>query len=134
MTGDLLLLRRRSRGIGGRSVGLRRSRLGGLYVAEHRACVVAGTAGEYRQGNGREHEDDCSPSGGLAEYGSCTARAEGGLAAGSAESSGDVGALSALQQDDNDDEQTNDDVDDSDENGNHFQPIGRSNAPSPNSA
>jgi hypothetical protein len=62
------------------------------------AALLDGLIGAQDQGQGAEHEHDRAPSGGLGENVGGTARTEGRLAAGSAESTGQIGSLAALQK------------------------------------
>src|SRR5258708_39892876 len=93
--------------------GLRLYRLR-LQTLEHgsRSCVSGGVN---RQRDRCDHECDRRPCGGFGKCTGRTARAEGGLAALSAECGGDIAALAALQQNHDDDEETNQNVDDGNE-------------------
>jgi hypothetical protein len=112
------LLRLRGRSL--RRWSCRRLRLDRLRLEalNHRGRAAA-LGGVNRQRNRREHERYCRPGGGFGERAGRAARTECGLAALSAESSGNVAALAALQQDDNDDEETDKNVDGYDQTVNH---------------
>ena len=65
------------------------------------ADLVVGRA-LHGQSQRSHHEDDGAPSSGLRKDRSRAARTEGGLAAGAAESTGEVGGFTALEQHDDD--------------------------------
>jgi hypothetical protein len=68
--------------------------------------------GIHRQRDRRNHKGYRRPCGRFGERTGCPARTEGRLTALSSESSGNVAALTALQQNHNDNEEANQDVDD----------------------
>ena len=72
---------------------------------EDGAALDYAAIGSEDQGHGAEHEHYGAPGGGFGQHIGCAARAEGGLAACSAEGAGEVGGFAALQQHYNDEDQ-----------------------------
>jgi hypothetical protein len=72
---------------------------------EDGAALDYAAIGSEDQGHGAEHEHYGAPGGGFGQHVGCAARAEGGLAACSAEGAGEVGGFAALQQHYNDEDQ-----------------------------
>jgi hypothetical protein len=109
LSGGLLAGRERVVRVGlrdGRSCSRSRCRSGLGNLLQDRTTLLGSLIGAEDQGQGAEHEHDRAPSSGLGENVGGTARTEGRLAAGSAESAGQIGRFATLQQHDDYENQT----------------------------
>ena len=98
-------------------IGGRGLRLYGLRLdpRQNRRRSPAPLAGVHRQRDGSDHECHSRPRRGFGKGTGRSARAERGLASLSAERSGDIAALAALQQHNHDDEETDQNVNSGDQ-------------------
>jgi hypothetical protein len=93
-------------------------RLAARNVREDGAIAAGAARHRYREGNGREHEQDGRPSGEFGKQVSCSAGSESGLRTLAAEGTGEIRRFALLDQNYTDKEQADNNVK-NDEQNNH---------------